>query len=147
MSDIKITYEKDFDSWNLKKKNINNKKFLPPLFKERDVWWLSVGTNIGFEEDGKHENFVRPVLVLKKFNRMLFLGIPLSKQIKDNIYYFKITLKEKTVSVLMSQIRVFSSKRMWNKIGELDSRDYIKAVNYLRNVILLPLSPKKKSRG
>ena len=31
---------------------------------------------MGFEEDGKNDNFVRPVLVLKKFNNDMFLGIP-----------------------------------------------------------------------
>ncbi len=146
MSNIIDNYRKDFDSWNIKKKKINNKEHLAPLFKERDIWWLSVGVNVGFEEDGKHENFVRPVLILKKFNRMLFLGIPLSKQIKENPYYFSITLKGETVSALISQIRVFSSKRIWNKIGELDSRDYSRIITYLKEKIL-PLPPKRKSRG
>ena len=140
-------YQKDFDTWNEKKKNINCKETLPPMFKERDVWWLSVGVNVGFEEDGKHENFVRPVLILKKFNRMLFFGIPLSRQIKDNPYYFKITLKGHVVSVLISQVRVYSSKRIWNKIGELDSNDYDKVIAYLKDKLFLPLSPKGKSRG
>jgi mRNA interferase MazF len=146
MSNISNIYKKDFNSWNKKKKNINDKEYLAPLFKEKDIWWLSVGINIGFEEDGKHENFVRPVLILKKFNRMLFFGIPLSKQIKNNPYYFPITLKKEKVSALISQIRVFSSKRIWNKIGELDSKDYNKIIKYIRGKIL-PLSPKGKSRG
>lgn len=140
-------YQKDFDNWNLKKKSVNAKETLPPMFKERDVWWLSVGVNVGFEEDGKHENFVRPVLVLKKFNRMLFFGIPLSRQLKDNPYYFQITLKGQSVSALISQVRVFSSKRIWNKIGELDSNDYNKVIQYLREKLFLPLPPKGKSRG
>lgn len=147
MLNINDEYKKDFDSWNLRKKVIDNKESLAPLFKERDIWWLSVGINVGFEEDGKHENFVRPVLVLKKFNRMLFFGIPLSKQLKDNPYYFPITLKEETVSALISQIRVFSSKRMWNKIGELDSKDYNEVLEYLKEKIFLPPSQKRKSRG
>lgn len=147
MVDEVIEYSKDFDGWNIKKKTINFNEHNPPMFKERDVWWLSVGINVGFEEDGKHENFVRPVLVLKKFNRMLFLGVPLSRQLKDNPYYLPITLQDKTVSVLISQLRVFSSKRMWNKIGELDSLDYEKVLKYFREKIFLPLSPKRKSRG
>ena len=43
---------------------------------KKDIWWVSVGVNVGFEEDGKNDNFVRPVLVLKKFNNDMFLGIP-----------------------------------------------------------------------
>ncbi len=79
------------------------------MFKERDIWWTSIGVNVGFEEDGKHEKFIRPVLVLKKFNRMLFLGVPMSTKFKDNKYYFKVTVKGKNVSILISQIRVFSA--------------------------------------
>ena len=147
MPNITDIYKKNFDGWNVKKKDINSNEHNPPMFKERDVWWVSVGINVGFEEDGKHENFVRPVLVLKKFNRMLFFGIPLSKQLKDNPYYFPITLKEETVSALISQIRVFSSKRMWNKVGELDSEDYKGVLQYLKEKLFLPLPPKRKSRG
>lgn len=147
MSSDPDIYQKDFDSWNQKKKTVNDKQCVAPLFKERDVWWLSIGVNVGFEEDGKHENFIRPVLILKKFNRMLFFGIPLSKQLKSNPYYFPITFKEQTVSALISQIRVFSSKRIWNKIGELDSKDYNNVLNCLREKILLPPSLKRRSRG
>lgn len=53
MLNITDSYQKDFDSWNQKKKIVNNKEHLSPLFKERDIWWLSIGINVGFEEDGK----------------------------------------------------------------------------------------------
>jgi len=69
-----------------------------------------VGANVGFEEDGKNGNFVRPVLIVKKFNRELFLGAPMSTKLKDNKYYILVTVKGNTVSVMTSQIRVFSSK-------------------------------------
>ena len=125
-------YDKDFDGWNIKKKDINSNEHNPPMFKERDVWWTSVGINVGFEEDGKHEKFIRPVLVVKKFNRMLFLGIPMSTKLKDNQYYLPVTIKDKTVSVLMSQIRVFSALRMQDKLGELDKNDYKMVIIDLR---------------
>lgn len=38
-------------------------------FYEKDVWWASLGANIGHEEDGKNKKFERPVLILKKFNK------------------------------------------------------------------------------
>ncbi len=43
---------KYFDEWNNVKKKLHYSKHNPPLFKERDIWWVSVGTNIGFEEYG-----------------------------------------------------------------------------------------------
>jgi mRNA interferase MazF len=140
-------YIKNFDGWNVKKKEADSNGSKPPLFKERDVWWLSVGVNVGFEEDGKHGNFARPVLIIRKFNRYLFMGLPMSTKIKENKYYFKVTLQGKTVSVLISQLRAFSSKRLWYKLGELDSKDFTRVMNYLRVTIFLPLLPEEKSRG
>ena len=60
--------QKDFDSWAEVKKKIHEKGF-NSYFKERDVWWCRLGVNIGDEEDGKGNSFLRPVLVIKKFNR------------------------------------------------------------------------------
>ena len=63
---------KDFDKWNKRKKKIdyNNTKNILPKIKE--VWWLSIGLNVGVEEDGKNSNFERPVLVVRVFNRQCF---------------------------------------------------------------------------
>lgn len=88
-------FPKDFDGWIIKKKEYHYRKTKPPMFKERDIWWASIGVNVGFEEDGKHEKFIRPVLVIKKFNRELFLGIPMSTKIKDNRYYVQVTVKNR----------------------------------------------------
>jgi mRNA interferase MazF len=140
-------YKKDFDGWIEKKKQSHYRKTLPPMFKERDIWWVSVGVNVGFEEDGKNENFVRPVLVLKKFNREIFLGVPLSTKLKDNKYYVPITVTEKTVSALISQIRVFSSRRIWNKLAELDKGDYALVLEEIKKFFVLPFSPKREGRG
>lgn len=106
----KKEHPKDFDNWINKKKDCHYKTAKPPMFKERDIWWVSIGVNVGFEEDGKHEKFIRPVLVLRKFNRFMFLGIPMSTRNKDNSYYVKVTVKERIVSVLTSQIRVFRAQ-------------------------------------
>ena len=77
---------KDFDDWNeLKNKyeSHNNQ-----IFEENEIWWASIGVNIGFESCGKNSNFNRPVLILKKFNKFIFLGIPLSSKIKQGKYYY-----------------------------------------------------------
>lgn len=139
-------FPKDFDRWIAKKKEYHYRKTIPPLFKERDIWWMSIGVNVGFEEDGKNSNFVRPVLIVKKFNRELFLGIPMSTKIKNNQYYIQVTVKGKNVSVLSSQIRVLSSKRMWNKLAELDQNDFNKVVREVSK-FFLPSSPKRRGRG
>ncbi|KKS32052.1 MAG: hypothetical protein UU93_C0011G0013 [Candidatus Amesbacteria bacterium GW2011_GWA2_42_12] len=140
-------YIKDFDQWIVKKKDLHKKSSLPPLFRERDIWWVSVGVNVGFEEDGKAENYVRPVLIVKKFNREMFLGVPMSTKLKDNKYYVSVTVKKNTVSVMTSQLRVFSSKRIWNKLAELDWGDFNRVLEELRKFFILPSLPKQEGRG
>lgn len=142
-----MDYIKDFDGWIIKKKDYHYRKILPPMFKERDIWWVSIGVNVGFEEDGKHEKFIRPVLVLRKFNRELFLGIPMSTKIKDNPYYVQVSVQEETVSVLISQIRVFSAKRMQDKLAELDKGELEKVKNEVIKMISFSPPPKQRSRG
>ena len=44
--------EKDFDNWNIQKKRAQAIKERP-MFKEREVWWCTLGVNIGDEQDGK----------------------------------------------------------------------------------------------
>ena len=61
----------DFDKWNNKKKQLHVRTNAP-TFKEREVWWCSLGANIGTEQNGKGQNFTRPVLVLRKFSTSQF---------------------------------------------------------------------------
>ena len=83
---------KRFAQWlGLKEKTHNKSGF--PHINEGEIWWCLLGTNIGDEEDGKGELFSRPVLVIKKFNKHLFWGIPLSTQIKENEFYYKFNFK------------------------------------------------------
>lgn len=140
-------YIKEFDKWIEKKKELHNKHVVPPLFKECDIWWASIGINVGYEEDGKHEKFIRPVLVLKKFNRELFLGVPMSTKLKNNKYYIEVTIAEKIVSALISQIRVFSAKRLQDKLAELDSKDFEKVKNEVVKMISFSSLLKQRGRG
>ncbi len=62
--------QKDFDKWNEKKKKLDVRVIEETLFfKEAEVWWIHIGLNIGFETNGKGEEFTRPVLILKKYNK------------------------------------------------------------------------------
>jgi mRNA interferase MazF len=65
------------------------------VFQEREVWWCNIGVNIGDEEDGKSEFFSRPVLIIHKFNKKVFWGIPLTAQVKDNPNYHKIKFRDR----------------------------------------------------
>ncbi len=126
---------KKFNEWNERKKKINHntKDILP---KKREVWWLSIGLNVGVEEDGKNDNFERPVLVVKVFNRQCFLGIPITSADKsDKKYYFSITYNGKKFFLILSQIRLFSVKRLSRIVYKISNQEFLKIKEELRRVI------------
>lgn len=55
----------DFDEWNNVKKSVQQETKIRH-YKEREIFYLKMGQNIGFEQNGKGENFVRPVIILKE---------------------------------------------------------------------------------
>ena len=81
---------KDFDQWNNIKKETHKRITDDVYFKEREVWWVRLGVNIGFEQDGTGEQYARPVVVIKKYNPEVFLIVPLSTTGKRGKYYFSI---------------------------------------------------------
>jgi mRNA-degrading endonuclease toxin of MazEF toxin-antitoxin module len=127
--------KKEFDKWNERKKKIDcyTKNILP---NKRQVWWLSIGLNVGVEEDGKNDNFERPILVVKVFNRQCFLGIPITSLDKSNKkYYFPIVHNNRKSFLVLSQIRLFSTKRLSRKIYRIDSQDFLEMKKELKKVI------------
>ena len=122
---------KVFDDWNEVKKKTNSKKVFRS-FKERDIFYMHMGENIGFEQNGKGSRFVRPVIVFKKFSNDMFLGIPISSQLKEGSYFYRFDFMKKGKSgqktsqniAILVQVRLFSTKRLLNKIGVIEVRDY-----------------------
>lgn len=110
--------EKNFDSWNIEKKKIHNQE-TKVLFHEREIWWCSIGLNIGDEQDGKNELFERPVLVIKKFNNRLAWVLPLSTKAKAGPYYFIFNHDGKDFSVILSQLRLVSGYRFQRRIRKI----------------------------
>ena len=121
---------KKYDEWNEIKKSITIKQ---PKFriKPREIYWVKIGQNVGDEEYGKGENFARPVIVIKKLTRDLFMGIPTSTTIKDNDYFhpFEYTNRQSgdiKVSAMILQLKTFSMKRIMNKIGVVNKVEFEK---------------------
>ena len=111
---------KNFDNWNIDKQKINNiNKNI--WCQPRDIWWISLGENIGFEQDGKGENYLRPVIVLKSFGIFTALIIPLTTSQKENKYHIDldILLGQKSFAII-TQIRLIDTKRLVEKKGKLD---------------------------
>ncbi|MDD2693699.1 MAG: hypothetical protein PHY14_02100 [Candidatus Gracilibacteria bacterium] len=92
---------KDFEKWHILKSRIDTKEHRS-LVNEREICYVSIGENIGFEQNGKNEFFERPVIVLKKFGTQTFIGIPLTSKPREGKFYFSFKHGESTSSAILS---------------------------------------------
>jgi mRNA interferase MazF len=116
--------QKDFQEWHTHKSDIHENK-VRTFFHERDVWFASLGANIGFEQDGKGHEYLRPVVVFKKFNNESLWGIPTTKQNKNGKYYFKFDYKKgDSTTANLSQLRLIDCKRLKYRIGFISEEDF-----------------------
>ncbi len=128
--------KKDYLEWHKKKEKIDCKnKHI--FFHEREVWWCSLGVNVGYEQDGRGDNFSRPVVILKKFNLDICLVVPLTTSKKTGKYYFSIgDVEGKNASAVLSQIRLIDQKRFFKKVEMIDEEifdcliDAVVSVNF-----------------
>lgn len=108
-----------FDTWNTQKKILDTDT--NKLYHARDIWWCSLGLNIGFEQDGTGKGFQRPVLILKGFSKQVCLAIPLTTSQKKNKYHMRLGIvDDKESFAIISQLRLIDTRRLINKIGVLD---------------------------
>lgn len=131
--------EKDFDGWNAHKKLIetDTKKI---LFKEGEIWWCSVGTNVGNESCGKGMLFRRPILILKKLSGENCIGIPLSTKQKSGSWFIEIKVHGEPRWALLYQIRMFSTKRFHRRLAALETDDMKRVKEKLESLLKLSLS-------
>lgn len=128
-----MEYKKDFDKWNEDKKHLHIRNSIP-FSNTREVWWCSLGVNIGIEIDGKNNNYERPVLVLKVFNKEMLWIVPLTSKPRKNRFYFKISYGEGNTSyVILSQSRIISAKRLVRKIDRLPEGTFKRIVREFKN--------------
>jgi len=119
--------EKDFDKWNNLKKSTELKLDNFGVH-EREIWWTSFGLNIGVEIDGKNNDFERPALIIRKFNRQMVWVLPTTLQAKDERFHEKFILGNKEYFVAITQLRTISTKRFLRKIDMMSKEDF-KRVN------------------
>ena len=135
----KIEEDALYDAWNTVKKK-SNKKSIKVGFKEREIFWVRVGQNIGAEEFGKGNEFQRPVLIVRKLTSRIFFGVPLTSTIKDNDYFhsFSYTNKKgtKTNSAMLLQLKTFDKKRLMGRIGMIDKDNFMRIKQKISNLFI-----------
>ena len=128
--------KKDYKEWHSKKSEISEIK-KSPFFHEREIWFCYLGENVGFEQDGRGEEFLRPIIVLKKFNNEVLWTVPLTRTKKKGEYYFRFSFSSgnDTSSAILSQVRLVDAKRLKYKIGSMKVSDFEILKNKIRQLL------------
>lgn len=124
-----------FIEWAKLKIRIHISEEEPVYFREKEIWWASLGVNIGYEQNGKNRNFERPVLVLKKFNKSILLALPITSKNKTGKYYYQFEHNGAKYSIILSQIRLISSKRLLRKLRIFPDVEFEKARKFIKELI------------
>lgn len=115
-----------FALWIALKEKLHGKITKPPRVNEGDIWWVSIGENIGHEINGKNEKFTRPVIIFKKFSNSLFFVIPLTTKIKYGTWFVTYTFRKYQVTACLHQARTIDYRRFFSRLGELDKINFDK---------------------
>ncbi len=126
---------KDFSGWNIEKERIHvdeENRF----YKKRDIWWCSIGLNVGFEEDGTSKSYQRPVLVLKGFSKHVCWVIPITTSKKKNSYHIKIgEIEGRECFAIISQLRLIDTKRFTDRLFIVDKAIFEEIRKAVRDLV------------
>jgi mRNA-degrading endonuclease toxin of MazEF toxin-antitoxin module len=128
---------KDFNNWNIEKQNLERNKRSELIFHAREIWWCSIGVNLGDEQDGKNRLYERPVLVLRKFNNKVAWILPMTTKNKIGDYYYQLEHDGNVSSVILSQLKLVSVKRFRRLIRQISQYQFAliqdKVINLIRS--------------
>lgn len=127
----------DFDVWNMQKREIDVTGLKAGSYmQEGDVWLAAIGKNIGYEQNGSGPYFVRPALIVKKFNNQLVWVVPLSTKQKNFHFYFNFTDPNGMyASAILSQLKPISTKRMETRLYKMTTETFLEIKKRLREYL------------
>lgn len=126
--------QKNFDQWNTLIKRLDRRR-VNVYCHEKEIWWCNLGLNVGCEENGKNVNFERPVLILKKISKEMLWVLPTTSKIKNNQFYYKIFYRGRYYSVILSQLRIISSRRLLRKIWFIKTEEFKKIKRIIKDLL------------
>ncbi|HFC76970.1 MAG TPA: hypothetical protein ENJ27_01955, partial [Candidatus Moranbacteria bacterium] len=75
------------------------------------------------------------VLILKKFNNRIFLALPLTSKEKNNKFHHKLQTAKVASNIILSQIRLMSTKRLRRKIERIEQEEFLEILEKVINLI------------
>ena len=126
---------KDFDGWIKVKEKLHYSGRIRTV-NVGDVWWYAAGENIRTEINGKSMRFSRPVLIIKKFGKYSFFGIPLTTQKHTGSWYVPFVFQGKQEVAALHQSRNIDVSRLYDKIGQVPKSDLDLVLGGLTRLLL-----------
>lgn len=115
---------KRFNEWNNIKQSVDDLQTEDHYFKEREIWWCYLGENIGLEQNGKGDSFIRPVLILKKFSRRMCWVLPLSTKVSKGNFFIPVLSESNIIRMTtIPQLRMIDIKRLRNRFDIVSSSE------------------------
>jgi len=115
---------KDFDGWNKVKKETHAE--LPRLYTVREIWWCRLGTNVGSEQDGSGQLFLRPVIIIRSFGPHTCVVLPLTTSPQKHPLRIPVgAIQGQSASAILSQMRIIDTRRLVEKVGFLDKKIFV----------------------
>lgn len=104
--------------------------------KQREMWWVHLGQNVGAEINGKHRRFERPVLVIATFNAATLFVAPITSTLSGRPSLIEFNNMGTQRSVNIFQLRTLSVKRFDRKISAMSETDFQRVVRAIRDQVL-----------
>ncbi len=124
---------KDFDRWNETKKKTDAER--PRFYTVREIWWCRLGVNVGTEQDGNPENFVRPALILVGLGSNACIIVPLTTSKRQHPFRIPIgQIDGREARANVSQLRVVDTRRLGEKICFLDKQRFAQIRKAVRDM-------------
>lgn len=132
---MKEEYKKDFDGWNDEKKKLDATP--QAIFcHKREIWWCTLGVNIGFEQHSMSDDFSRPIVVIRCFTADMFWGVPLTTKVRDDVpFRVRIKVNDEQNDAMILQMRSYDRKRLRRKLGVVSKSDFKKITDLIKKVI------------
>lgn len=126
--------KKDFDGWNSKKKILDQDRRAVE-FHEREIWWCSIGLNVGSEQHSQSDDFSRPVVIVRRFTQDIFWAIPLTTKVRDDTSFrIRVVIDMVPNDALVLQMKAYDRKRLKRKIGVMPREDFTTVIDAVMGV-------------
>lgn len=126
--------EKDFDRWNKEKKHLDTAQ-KDVDFHEREIWWCSIGVNIGSEQHSQTNDFSRPILVVRRFTPDMFWGIPLTTKLREGGFRYRFVFDGVESEALLLQMRAYDRKRLVRKVGMMPKEFFVHVIREIKGLL------------